>query len=132
MAMSRSIGIRALLVMVVLCCAPFASACEKCSQYFDWQSESDCFYCEYSYCGYFGCAVYQSSYFDYCDSIWPDSGDDGESCATQEGIATGRCGHGDQYGELVTPVSAAGREWKLVRLRTLKTGSTSAKRPKRG
>jgi hypothetical protein len=120
-----------MLVMTFLAIAPFAVACERCAQYFDWQTESECFYCEYSYCGYFGCAVYDSEWFSYCDSIWQGSGDDGESCFTQEGIATGRCGHGDPYSELVPPVRAAGHEWKLVGLRTVK-GSTARRSSKRG
>jgi hypothetical protein len=130
--MSRSSGVRFLLILIVLTCAPISFACEKCSQWFDYQALEECFYCEYSYCGYFGCAVYQNEYFDYCDSQWPDSGDDEQACASSEGIGSGRCGNGDPYASLVAPVTTAGRDWKLIRFRIIKAGSAVRSHQRRG
>ena len=104
-------------------------ACEQCASTYDFQAEKWCQYCRYSYCGFYACAVYSyggGGGFDYCDSMWPNSGDDGDSCYTQEGVATHRCGPDEVvYGR--RPLWAPSGEWTLVRSKVLKRNGPAAK-----
>lgn len=41
-------------------------ACEDCAEYFDYQSEEWCPYCETVNCGFFNCDIRQYGSVDYC------------------------------------------------------------------
>ena len=114
---------RVLLIGIVMVAFTFsASACEKCAQYWDWQAENWCLYCEYAYCGWFACNVYQSSWgFDYCDSPY---GSNDYGCFEYGGRNT--CGPDVQ--SRLTPMKAPQREWQLVRV----TITTPKKHVRRG
>lgn len=93
-------------LLVVLSCATPASACEKCTMWFDSQALKWCKDCVYSYCGYFMCSIEEDSDgWQTCGSAWDADGDD--QCFTEEGMMKNQCGpeEKDPVGALTVPSS---------------------------
>jgi len=100
---------RNLVILSAVTLAAFLSvaplqACEKCDQYFSYQSLTWCDYCAASYCGYFSCRI---QYFpglgqEYC------TGDDG--CF--------EVGHGCKQ-ERVLQETRLENRWRLTRVQLI-------------
>lgn len=92
------------------------AACERCTSYFDYQTDTWCKICEYSYCGFYSCVVRDSGWgYEYCDSMWDADG--GDECFTGEGVAKGRCGPIREPMDARVKPATAPSEWRLVRSR---------------
>jgi hypothetical protein len=112
-----------LLVLVgALVFALPASACEVCAEYFDWQSLDWCPYCSTVYCGYFTCAVRQSTAWGaYCTGEHAGCFEYGGNCSSEPDIHEPARRQGP-HAMNSTP-SPAGRledQWRLARVRVYK------------
>src|SRR5687768_10969898 len=116
----------AIAVLVTLSYALPATACEKCSLWYDAQAQRYCKECVYAYCGYYGCTVEQDSDgWEWCDSAWDVDGSD--QCFTTEGIAKRWC-HPDEKDPVGDLMMAPEVEWKLVRARVVPRVSPADRR----
>ena len=97
-------------LLLVFVCVPAASACEQCAEHFDGAAQDWCWDCEWTYCGSFGCSIYDlGTNLSVCE-------ENGGGCFEYEGVATHRCGP-DYEGRFSAPASTRDGNWRLVKTR---------------
>ena len=111
-----------LVVVAALAITVPASACEVCAEYFDWQSISWCPYCSTVYCGYFSCAVRQSSAWgSYCTGEHAGCFEYGGNCSSEPDIHEPERRQGPHAtNSTPLPEGRLGDTWRLARTRVYK------------